>query len=60
MRTGKAMDALRCEKKFVLSGTAVDELEVALPASPDVADAISYWMKAAANNGTSYLSLIHI
>ena len=57
MRTGKAMDAVRCEKKFVLSGTAVDELEVALPASPDVADAISYWMKAAANNGTSYQSV---
>ena len=30
---------------------------MALPASPDVADAISYWMKAAANNGTSYQSV---
>ena len=55
MRTGKEVDAARCELGFVLSGTAVAELAVALPASPMVADVLSYWFKVAeATNGTSY------
>ena len=50
-----SIDKVRCDLGFVLTGTAVAELDVALPARPEVANLLTYWMKTlAAENGTTY------
>ena len=52
-----SIDAVRCELGFVMTGTAVAELDVALPARPEVANLLTYWMKIlGAENGTTYSS----
>ena len=49
---------MRCDAGFVLTGTAVAELDVALPARPEVANLLTYWMKTlGAENGTTYSSI---
>ena len=58
IRTGSSIDQLRCDLGYVLTGTAVAELDVALPASPEVAHYFSYMMKTrASQNGTTYTSI---
>jgi len=58
MRIGGAADAVRCELGFVAVGTPVAEVDVALPASTYVSDAVSFWMSAlAAQNGTTFASV---
>ena len=52
-----SIDKVRCDLGFVLTGTAVAELDVALPARPEVANLLTYWMKTlGAENGTTYSS----
>ena len=52
-----SIDKVRCELGFVLTGTAVAELDVALPARPEIANLLTYWMKTlGAENGTTYSS----
>ena len=57
MSTDAAIDAVRCEKGFVMTGAAVAELDVALPAKPEVADLLTFWMKTLDENGTSYMDV---
>ena len=53
-----SIDQVRCDLGFVLTGTAVAELDVALPARPEVANLLTYWMKTlGAENGTTYSSI---
>ena len=53
-----SIDKVRCDLGFVLTGTAVAELDVALPARPEVANLLTYWMKIlGAENGTTYSSM---
>ena len=53
-----SIDAVRCELGFVMTGTAVAELDVALPARPEVANLLTYWIKTLeAENGTTYSSV---
>jgi len=52
-----SIDKVRCELGFVLTGTAVAELDVALPARPEIANLLTYWMKTlGTENGTTYSS----
>jgi len=52
-----SIDQVRCDLGFVLTGTAVAELDVALPARPEVASLLTYYMKTlGAENGTTYRS----
>ena len=57
MQVGTAVDAVRCELGFVQTGNPVEEQSVAWPASPEVADALSYWMEQAAVTGFTYASV---
>ena len=53
-----SIDKVRCDLGFVLTGTAVAELDVALPARPEVANLLTYWMKTlGAEEGTTYSSM---
>ena len=45
MLVGGAIDDVRCEYGLIATNTPVAQLEVAMPAAPTVADAMSYWMK---------------
>ena len=52
-----SIDQVRCDLGFVLTGTAVAELDVALPARPEVANLLTYWMKTlASESGTTFSS----
>ena len=55
MQTDARIDQKRCDLGFVVTGVAVAELDVALPAQSEVADALSYWIKMMGDkNGTTY------
>ena len=52
-----SIDQVRCDLGFVLTGTAVAELDVALPARPEVANLLTYWIKTlASESGTTFSS----
>jgi len=58
MRTGSSIDAVRCEMGFVMTGPAIAELDLALPASPKMAHLVTYFMKMlSASNGTTFVSV---
>lgn len=58
MRVGGGPEAVRCGLEFVAAPSPVLEVPIALPASPDAADALSYWMKTAADHhGISYAAV---
>jgi len=58
MKVEVATERLRCERGFVATSAPVAEVDVALPAQPEVADAMSFWMQNMADlNATTYSTI---